>query len=156
MFTRSFSVLAVTVVAAATLAVASAMATDEPAPPSPPSAKACVDNMRPVSRLSAKWKTSFRKGVIRGIAIDQGCGAAGAGKLSRVSVAIERKVGKRCQHLLLNGRLGSASACSHVWLPAQGKASWSLRLRHKLPRGKYMVSTRAVDSAGNVESLSHR
>jgi hypothetical protein len=151
MFTRSFSALAVALVAAATLAVASAMATDEPAPQSPAGPKACVDNMRPVSRLSANWRTSFRKGVVRGIAIDQGCGAAGAGSLKRVSVAIERKAGKRCQHLLRNGRLGSASACSHVWLPAKGKASWSFHLAHKLPRGKYLVSTRAVDSAGNVE-----
>jgi len=153
MFTRSFSALAVAFVAAATLAVASAMATDEPAPPST-SPKACVDNMRPVSRLSASWRTTFRKGILRGIAIDQGCGTAGAGSLKRVSVAIERKVGKRCQHLLRNGRLGRASACRHVWLPAKGKAKWSLRLAHKLPRGKYMVSTRAVDSAGNVESRS--
>jgi hypothetical protein len=151
MFTRSLSALAVALVAAATLAVASAMATDEPAPQSPAGPKACVDNMRPVSRLSANWRTSFRKGVVRGIAIDQGCGAAGAGSLKRVSVAIERKAGKRCQHLLRNGHLGRASACSHVWLPANGKASWSLHLGHKLPRGKYMVSTRAVDSAGNVE-----
>jgi len=152
MFTRSLSVLAVTLVAATTLAVASAMATDEPAPPSPASAKACVDNVRPVSRLSANWKSAFRKGVIRGIAIDQGCGAAGAGKLSRVSVAIERKAGKRCQHVQRNGRLSGAGACSHVWLPTKGKASWSLHLRHKLPRGAYVVSTRAVDAAGNVES----
>ena len=153
MFTRSFSALAVALVAAATLAVASAMATDEPAPPSPVSPKACVDNMRPVSRLSATWRTSFRKGVVRGIAIDQGCGAAGAGNLKRVSVAIERKVGKRCQHLLRNGRFGRASACSHhVWLPAKGKANWSFHLARKLPRGKYTVSTRAVDSAGNVQS----
>jgi hypothetical protein len=156
MFTRSFSALAVALVAAATLAVASAMATDEPVPQSPASPKACVDNMRPVSRLSANWRTSFRNGVLRGIAIDQGCGAAGSGSLKRVSVAIERKTGKRCQHLLRNGRLGRANACSHVWLPAKGKASWSLHLAHKLPRGKYMVSTRAVDSAGNVESRSHR
>jgi hypothetical protein len=76
--------------------------------------------------------------------------------LSRVSVAIERKVGKRCQHVLRNGSLGKAGACSHVWLPAKGKASWSLHLRHKLPRGSYMVSTRAVDSAGNVERRSRR
>jgi hypothetical protein len=156
MFKRSLSALAVALVAAATLAVASAMATDEPAPQSPASAEACTDNMRPVSRLSAHWKTAFRPGVVRGIAIDQGCGAAGAGKLKRVSVAIERKAGKRCQHLLRNGRLGRAGACSHVWLPAKGKANWSLHLAHKLPRGKYVVSTRAVDSAGNVESRSHR
>jgi hypothetical protein len=160
MLTRSFSTLVTTLVAAGTLAVASAMATDEPAPPAPSpstgSAKACVDSTGPVSRLSASWRTSFRNGVVRGIAIDQGCGAAGAGKVSRVSVAIERKVGKRCQHLLRNSRLSPATTCSHVWLPTKGKTNWSLRLRHKLPRGRYMVSTRAVDAAGNVEKRSRR
>jgi hypothetical protein len=160
MFARTLSALVTTLVAAATFAVASAMATDEPAPPSAPSspgsAKSCVDSTRPVSRLSANWRTSFRNGVVRGIAIDQGCGAAGAGKVSRVSVAIERKVGKRCQHLLRNGRLSRATTCSHVWLPAKGKANWSLGLRHKLPLGRYIVSTRAVDAAGNVEKRSRR
>jgi hypothetical protein len=159
MFIRSLSALVTTLVAAGALAVASAMATDEPAPPaapSPASAKSCVDNMRPVSRLSANWRTAFRKGVVHGIAIDQGCGAAGAGKVSRVSVAIERKVGKRCQHILPSGRLGHATTCRHVWLPTKGNTNWSLRLSHKLPRGKYVVSTRAVDSAGNVERRGRR
>ncbi len=156
MFTRSLFVAATTV-AAATMAAAPALATDEPAPPATqPTPKACVDNVRPVSRLSGNLQASLRKGVIRGIAIDQGCGAAGAGKLRTVSVSISRRVGKRCQHLLANGRFSRAGSCAtHVYLKAKGGKTWTFRLRHKLSAGKYVVSSRAVDSAGNVERRGH-
>jgi hypothetical protein len=187
MFTRSFSALVGMLLVAGTLAVAPAMATDEPGPPAPtppgqtppgqtppgqapptqappghgnPEAqgnpiRACVDHVRPRSRLGVHWQRGFRRGVIRGIAIDQGCGAAGAGKVKRVSVAITRKVGKRCQSLKRNGHLGRATACRQVWLAAKGSKEWTFRLRHKLPRGTYVVGTRAVDSAGNVEVRRH-
>jgi hypothetical protein len=165
MFTRSLFAAVGTLVAAGALAVAPASATDEPTPPKPvpPSQgrpvapKACVDTFRPRTRLAATWRRGFRTGVIRGMAIDEGCGAAGAGAVKHVSVAVERKVGKRCQHLLRNGRLGRAGACStHVWLPAKGTKTWSFKLRHKLPNGRYLVSSRAVDGAGNVEARARR
>jgi hypothetical protein len=150
MLTRSFFVLVTTLVVAGSLAVASALATDEPAP-KPGDSQTCVDKMRPVSHLGMHWRRSFRSGAVRGIAIDQGCGPAGTGKLRRVDVAISRRVGRDCQHLLRNGRLGRATACKPVWLRAKGKSHWTFRLRHKLPRGKYIVTTRAVDLAGNIE-----
>jgi hypothetical protein len=150
MFTRSLSVLVTTLVAAG-LAVTSAMATDEPAPPSQTTAQACLDSTRPVSHLRVNWRKGFQNGVVRGVASDRGCGAAGAGQLKRVSVSIRRTSGKRCQHLLRNGRLGSATSCTPRWLPAKGTKTWTFRISHKLPRGKYMVTTRAVDLAGNVE-----
>jgi hypothetical protein len=183
MFKRSFSALVGMLLVAGTLAVGSAMATDEPGPPAPappgqtppgqapptqappghgnPEAqgnpiRACVDHVRPRSRWGVHWQRGFRRGVIRGIAIDQGCGAAGAGKVKRVSVAITRKVGKRCQSLKRNGRLGRATACRQIWLPAKGSKKWTFRLRHQLPRGTYVVSTRAVDSVGNIEARAHR
>ena len=156
MSARSLSALAGALVAAGTLTVASAMATDEPAPPAQGKPQACVDRASPLSRLHVGWQRGFRNGVVRGMAIDQGCGAGGAGKLKRVDVAIARKVGKRCQHLTANGRLGRASACKHVWLPAKGTKIWTFRLRHRLPAGRYIVGTRAVDSAGNIESRSRR
>jgi hypothetical protein len=152
MFTGSLSVVA-TVVAAATMAVAPAMATDEPAPhPQQGGGKSCVDNMRPVSRLSGNVRATLRTGVIHGIAIDQGCGAAGAGKVHSVSVSISRRVGTHCRHLLANGRFGRASSCAtHVWLHASGGKTWTFHLHHKLAAGRYLVGSRAVDSAGNVE-----
>lgn len=157
MFTRSLSALACVLVVAGTLAVASALATDEPTPPVRGNTQACVDNMRPLSRLRVGWQSGFRRGVIRGVAIDQGCGAAGAGKVKSVSVAISRKVGNRCQPLMRSGNLGRASACTtHVWLRAKGSKTWSFRLRHQLPRGKYLISTRAIDAAGNIETRAPR
>jgi len=156
MFRRSLSVLAGMLVVAGTLAAGSAMATDEPAPPSKGKTLACVDNMRPLSRLSVDWKHGFRQGAIHGIAIDQGCGSAGAGKVKRVNVAIARKIGKRCEHLLPSGRLGRATGCRHIWLPTMGSKVWKFRLRHQLPPGTYIVSTRAIDAAGNIEARAHR
>jgi hypothetical protein len=157
MFTRSLSVLVGTLAVSGALAATAAMATDEPAPPLHGTTRAaCVDNMRPLSRLSIDWKRGFRQGAIHGIAIDQGCGANGAGKVKAVSVAIARKVGKRCQHLTPSGRLGRATGCTHVWLPTKGSSAWRFRLSHRLPRGTYIVSTRAIDSAGNVEARAQR
>ena len=151
MFTRPLMAVVVTIVIAATVADAAATATDEPAPKPTPAPQTCVDTMRPVSRVSSNLRVTLRRGVIRGFAIDQGCGAAGAGKVKRVDVAISRKVGKRCQALRANRRLGRVGACRHVWLHAKGTSRWSLRLGHKLPRGTYVVATRAIDSAGNRE-----
>jgi hypothetical protein len=158
MFVRSFTALAAMFVLTLTLAATAAMATDEPAPTPQPQSQPtqCVDKTRPLSHLNVSWRRGFRSGVIRGIAIDQGCGASGAGKLRRVQVAIARKVGKRCRHLLPSGRLGRATACTHVWLNAKGTSTWSFRLRHHLPSGKYLVATRAIDAAGNVEARSKR
>jgi hypothetical protein len=169
MFVRTLCALVGTVVVAVTLTVGAAMATDEPVPPvpapkpptqgapQPPSSRrACHDNVRPLSRLAVRWQRGFRRGVIRGIAIDQGCGANGAGKVKSVSVAVSRQVAKnRCQHLQRNGRLSHAGACDHVWLRTKGTKKWSFRLPRNLPRGKYLVATRAIDAAGNVEARSH-
>lgn len=151
MFRRSLFIVA-TAVAATTMTVAPALATDEPTPPSHQGVKGCVDNMRPVSRLSRNVGSTLHKGVIHGIAIDQGCGPAGAGQVRRVSVSISRRVGKRCQHLLANRRFSRAASCTiNVWLRAHGHKTWTFRVGHKLPAGKYMVGSRAVDSAGNIE-----
>jgi hypothetical protein len=151
MFRRSLFVVA-TAVAATTMAVAPAMATDEPAPPSQQGVKSCVDNKRPVSRLSRNVGSTLRRGVIHGIAIDQGCGPAGTGQVRSVSVSISRRVGKRCQHLFANGRFSRAGSCAtQVWLRARGRKTWTFRVGHRLRAGKYMVSSRAVDSAGNIE-----
>jgi hypothetical protein len=156
MFTRSLSALAGMLVVAGALAAGSAMATDEPAPAPKGTPQSCVDNMRPLSRLSVDWKRGFRRGAIHGVAIDQGCGANGAGKVKGVSVAIVRKTGNRCQNLLPSGRLSKPTGCRHIWLPTMGSKVWRFRLRHRLPRGTYIVSTRAIDAAGNTEARKNR
>jgi hypothetical protein len=153
MFLRLFTAIGV-LFAALTICASAALATDEPAPA--PSSKPCVDNMRPLSRLNATFKRDLHRGLLRGIAIDQGCGADGAGNLKVVRVAVSRKLGKRCQHLMANGRLSKIGSCRHVWLPAKGKSAWTFKLRHRLPHGKYLVATSAVDASGNIEAQTKR
>jgi hypothetical protein len=162
MFVRLLLVLVVSGVAA--LAAGPAWATDDPTPKKPPAAptpkqtpqtpvtpQACLDTFRPTARLNATWARGFKRGVINGSATDRGCGASGAGKLTQVRVSVARRVGSKCQHVLSNGRLGRATNCAPRWLVAKGTASWSLKLRRKLPTGKYVVRVSAVDSAGNVQ-----
>jgi hypothetical protein len=59
MLTRFFVVLVTTLVAAGSLAVASALATDEPAP-KPGDSQSCIDNMRPISHLGTHRRRSLR------------------------------------------------------------------------------------------------
>ena len=152
MFVRSVIALVGVFAAAGAVAVASATATEEPPPPVPVTTPLCVDNVAPHSRLNADWRRGFRRGVLRGIAIDQGCRAGGAGRIKRVDVSISRSLGKRCQLLKPNGRLSRPTACGHLWLRARGGTRWTFRLHRRLPHGRYVIRTRAVDSAGNVEA----
>ncbi len=40
----------------------------------------------------------------------------------------------------------------HVWSPARGTRTWRLSLRRPLPRGRYLVYSRAVTGAGFREA----
>jgi hypothetical protein len=151
MLTRTLSVLATLLVAAAALAAVPASATEAPPPPSQAQPQACLDSSRPTSSLHKQWQKGFRNRVIRGTASDQGCGASGAGKVKSVRVSIARRVGNQCQHVMKNGRLGKKTDCAPRWLVAKGTSNWALRLKKKLPAGRYTVRTSAVDSAGNIQ-----
>jgi hypothetical protein len=93
--------------------------------------------------------------------------AAGAPKITKVQVAIEaaqtsaNKKKRSCRWLSTKGRIvtvvptivlskAPSAACgdSQVWLTAHGTARWRLRYRHKLPPGRYLVFTRALDATG--------
>ena len=43
------------------------------------------------------------------------------------------------------------SCARNHWIVAHGTSSWSFRLPKRLPGGMYVVRTRAVDFAGNVQ-----
>ncbi|MEA2272272.1 MAG: kumamolisin [Solirubrobacteraceae bacterium] len=113
---------------------------------------ACTDHKRPVSRLSRRAKAS-RSGVsVRGTARDRGCGAHGRGILARVEVAIARQAGKRCRFVSKSGAFGAARSCSRPrYVQAKGTGKWSLALKAHLPAGRYLMTVRAVDLAGNKE-----
>ncbi len=156
--------LLIAVVVAALVAVP-AMATDEvpapPAPPAPPAQSApaptggsCTDNSKPSARISTSAGKAARSQLnVRGTASDRGCGASGKGTVSRVTVSVQRKSGKRCQFMSSKGKLSSKKSCgTPKWLSAHGTSKWSFSLPKSLPQGTYLVRVRALDSAGNVGS----
>jgi hypothetical protein len=71
--------------------------------------------------------------------------------VKNVRVSVARRVGNKCQHLMKNGRLSKKTDCAPRWLVAKGTSSWALRLKKKLPAGRYTVRTSAVDAAGNIQ-----
>ncbi|HWC25095.1 MAG TPA: hypothetical protein VG474_00795 [Solirubrobacteraceae bacterium] len=118
----------------------------------------CADRRRPRSVLSRR-RSSLRSDriLLRGTASDRGCsGTATArkrpGAVSRVSVAVARKVGARCRFVSARGRLGEARSCSKpVFLRARGTKAWRLQLPGSFAPGAYRVSVQARDAAGNRE-----
>jgi pseudomonalisin len=117
-------------------------------------ASACADRTAPVSRFARKsWVRASRKRlVLTGSSSDRGCRAGGAGRVSRVRVAVARLAGKRCR--FLKGRAGFSaprSCARRIYLAAHGTKSWRYTYRGRVVKGRYRAYVRGVDSAGNVE-----
>jgi hypothetical protein len=112
----------------------------------------CQDRIAPVSTLSKRSHFS-RKGIaLRGATRDKGCGKNGRGKVARVTLAIARRVGKKCQWLRPKKGFGPVGSCTRkVYVRAKGTSKWTFRLRAKLKRGTYVVVPRAFDAVGNRE-----
>jgi hypothetical protein len=91
--------------------------------------------------------------VLRGRSADRGCAA-----LARVSVTVRTLRRKQsCRYLGPDGRLAHRTRCKHgPRLLARGTGEWRLRVRAKLPRGRYILVARATDTAGNTETVRHR
>ena len=145
MSTRSLVPAAVIVAAALTAGPAAAQTpTDNPAPGVPPGA--CVDQSAPSSSFTRQAARRFRRHrILRGFAADAGCG------LDRVAISVAHKRGSKCR-LFGRGRLGRRMSCArNHWIVTHGTSSWSFRLPKRLPAGMYVVRTRAVDFAGNVQ-----
>jgi hypothetical protein len=125
--------------------------TDHPAPGATPGS--CVDTAAPTSTFTRKAaRRAARKRILRGTAGDIGCG------LNRVQIAVSRKKAGKCRLLTPKKKLGHRIRCSrHHWLPVRGTTKWSFRLPKRLPKGAYVIRTRAVDFAGNVQRThAHR
>ena len=145
MSNRSLVPAAVIVAAAFTAGPAAAQTpTDNPAPGVPPGA--CVDRSAPSSSFTRQAARRFRRHrILRGFAADAGCG------LDRVAISVAHKRGSKCR-LFGRGRLGRRMSCArNHWIVAHGTSRWSFRLPKRLPGGVYVVRTRAVDFAGNVQ-----
>jgi len=102
------------------------------------------------------------EGPAKGFALDRSAKAHPLWRLKRVDVAIRSLSGagkKSCLWLRPNGRWSKAKktfkACERpVWLRAHGTGHWTLKLRHALPAGTYLVRARATN-AGRVDG-KHR
>ncbi|HWI72768.1 MAG TPA: hypothetical protein VNT55_12505 [Baekduia sp.] len=148
--------------ALALLPCAMAGATDSPAPapmqPAPTVAalqsvlNKCTDSTRPTSGFGPKSaRTAGKTRVLRGSAADSGCGVA------LVTVSILRVHGKGCQPVTRTGHLGHTGKCkAQRFVVATGTTRWQLSLPKRLPRGTYLIRTRAIDLAGNVQAMHTR
>lgn len=97
-----------------------------------------------ISRRSSRITRSRLR--LRGTARGRGC------SVTKVRVAIGRKVGRQCRFLRGNGRFGSRRSCLRTqYLNAGGRTRWSLNRRVRLPRGSYLIWSRAIDSSGQIE-----
>jgi hypothetical protein len=112
----------------------------------------CRDRTAPVSTLARRSRFT-RKGItLRGVSRDRGCGKNGRGQVAQVSLAISRRVGKRCQWLQPNRRFSRTRSCRRkAYVPARGKSHWTFGLKRKLTKGAYAVVPRAIDAVGNRE-----
>jgi hypothetical protein len=75
-----------------------------------------------------------------------------------VAVAIARRSADgRCRFVAASGRLGKPRSCSRRrYLRAHGTRRWSVRLAHRLARGRYVAWVRARDAAGNQRTRATR
>ena len=70
----------------------------------------------------------------------------------KVMVSVARRTPSGCRHLNPHRRFGTVRSCARpVWLSARGTARWSFRRRLHVPRGRYLVRSRARDATGIVE-----
>ena len=106
---------------------------------------ACTDRQAPATGISPVSRRG-RALSIFGTAGDEGC----ASGVARVDVAIARAAGPgRCRFVKANGRFAAPRSCRRpVLLRAEGKSPWSLTAR-VLARGRYRVTARSTDNAGN-------
>jgi hypothetical protein len=76
-------------------------------------------------------------------------------RLARVEIAVRKAAGKTCRWLSSSaGDLHKVprSGCDDpVWIRAKGTRDWRLRLRRKLPAGRYTLFTRAITRNGVTE-----
>ena len=75
---------------------------------------------------------------------------------TRVDVSVGRKTGRLCRFLKADGTFTPARSCLRTsYLTARGTTSWTLKLP-KLPKGKYIVWSRAFTATRVETKLSSR
>jgi hypothetical protein len=115
----------------------------------------CADRVAPRSVVRGHARVRHGRLLLRGTARDRGCRA----RVARVTVTVGKRVARgHCRYLGANGRLGQRRRCLRgaPQLLARGRARWKLNVRARLPRGRYVLLVRAVDTAGNTERARRR
>jgi hypothetical protein len=134
---------------------ASVSVTVNPAPPSPAAPRSRILGLSRHMRAS-KLK-SFHGS------------ATGGRPIARVEIALVRLIGSaraaakgkskgRCLQLNRKGvlvalKIKRGRCAPTVFLLAKGTARWTFRLPHRLPRGSYVLTSRATDSSGATEHV---
>ncbi|MGZ4280425.1 MAG: sialidase family protein [Solirubrobacteraceae bacterium] len=123
-----------------------------------PVAAGCRDRIAPQSTFSRRIRRVHGGRVrLSGRARDRGCGRLGAGRVARERVSIARATGKRCRFLAPNRRFSAPRSCLRTsYLSARGTTRWSFVVPRRLPKGRYKLWARGIDSAGNVERKLNR
>lgn len=109
-----------------------------------PAPRATIGAMR--SRLRARALRAF-----------SGSAADPDDDVALVRVGLVRIAKRRCETLRKNGRLARTTltrgtCVPTAWLNATGTTSWRLKLRRRLPRGRYVLYAQAMDAAGHTQS----
>jgi hypothetical protein len=131
-----------------------------PARPNP--ALACLDITPPrsgvrvaPSRTAPRTTLTRTQVTVAGSVQDLACGQPATRPVKAVGVSIQRRVTGGCRALMANRRLGATRPCTErTWLRSRlGKRHdrYLLRTGARLPKGRYLVASRAIDARANPE-----
>ena len=124
-------------------------ATLKPAAPVAPTGASPVPTNNPpeakFGKLARSYKASKLK-AFKGTASDDSA-------VARVEVGVLQLKGSKCRQMTARGTFARASKCTEptTFVVAKGTTTWTLKLKKRFPRGKYVAFVRAVDDAGTAQ-----
>jgi hypothetical protein len=119
----------------------------------PATAKGCLDTAAPTAAI-ASLKATRGALALAGTASDKAAGCKASGVASVQVTVTKAAAGGKCRFVVTSGTLTKPIACSTGFaLVAKGKTAWKLAAARKLPKGRYRVTVKALDAAGNATTL---
>lgn len=124
---------------------------DLPAIPAPVVRPGTFDAVAPGSAITSPI-SGRRYASLRSV---RGSAGPDRSDIASVEVAVARRVGTQCRFAGPRGGFAAARSCiDRRFIPAKSSGGrWFLQLARALPPGKYRAWSRAVDGAGNRESV---
>jgi hypothetical protein len=124
---------------------------DLPAVPAPAVRPGAFDTVAPGSVITSP--VSGRR--YTGIRSLRGTAGPDRSDIAAVEVSVARRVGTQCRFVGPKGGFTAARSCvTRLFIPARSSGGrWFLPLSKALPSGKYRAWSRALDGAGNRESV---